>query len=1755
MASDVPDSKAQDKTTESSQSSSSLTDYLPSWDTVKSATTVGLAMLPGVGPIAAAGYAAYNYLSGDSDKAGDKPIETVGSNAERAGQKILEEITPKPPRSTDSNAGPGFEIPFAPPKPIKEQPEQLQTDRTADLVGKQSGDSYGSIAVKPLEPKKEDSGVIREAVKTVTDAIKSIEIPRLPELAPVPDAAPQKAVSPPRDGEGQIIFKGATAGAEGKVGIVEATIEKVEGRGPNGSQRPVPEVPPKKEEQPVKVELVAQPQPNPIKKEEQPVKVENVTQPQPDPVKKEEQPVKVENVAQPQPDPAKKESNVPAPVGSSDNRTEPHGGVAVPPSVPDKAKDEPKPGGGSSRPGSGDNDSGQGGGGGSNNGRPPAVKVESPPPAGPADKAPTTTGAPLPPAKPADPARPAEPGRSTDNNGGGSVETGRKDAPPSELPGALPPVSSKDVAPTGGGLGGLKVISNDSNNQGTNGTVRGDSAVVPSGPSPGLVRRPADNPGASTPDVMVAKPASPAPAAPRTDLGESRTKPADSPSKVGTEGGTTAALALKGMEGGVKAVDSPPSPAPSNHRGSGSSELPLVITNNGTPAAPKPVPDAVKPGQDTPGGILGRATSVPAGAAVPLVIENQSAHTGEKGSTVRPRDPGAASPTSGDGNAAVKVPGTTGNTSNPSIPGTTGTRTVDGAPRGGSGDLARTPGPDAGTPPPGMPKVVRSDSDRGATVGTEVGLVRKPDTATPITMPTGTVTDANGRTLPPARDGQTQTPAGTLPAGPKHPGDAAVSDSSTAIGKLPRAISDAATATGGDAVRIQSGQRSDATPRALGPDGNVATRAADGLSRSVLPTDVTGNATASNAPGTVAGDRGVRQPSSLDTTAGADRAARPSVVIDTAAGADRAGARTPSQAVGLERTADGTIVAGTRTAGEQGKSTADASRTNQLIQERTVQGDHQQVTGKLVDSPMKSHEITQINHAIDRIFQQRPELRQAERDIVIREIIKHLTQEGILPAGTIALSPKALEVIKILLDQKLNPQANQSGTPQMVTGQPLAHSMKDLSTSGRTGHPAVPGADSASGSQRVQPAGQGQPVQAGTTVKVTEHASGHSTHQSSPAGDASKSQHSAGVTRPGEAIVKDGTRRTGETTGVTVRTETPTHRQPDGFTSRTDAAGGYNGSHGNTAGTRFEPDRVRGDAIRDHQPADRTHPIKPVHDDPLAGGRRIGSVQPEHAGHRTHAGADRDPSGSAWSSDRPGADRREIIDKESDARPQGRRGDQGDRGFDPWIATAVASLGGIARGGDRKTEPDKQQPQADATRTDKRVKYIVQPGETLESIAQKLLGDKRFATLLLTINRSLINFKFAGLVRVPDLRPGQMILLPTVGEVAIHRKTFFGTGPTTGGFTGRQSTIAMGASPNDHSEQPGGHAEELLFVPPALEIVDGSAAGSQGAAPVGQASGAPIGQLLYKIRFAGNKPSIPAAALKSASGLPARRKYTVRLRDTIRSIALRDPLMQDANLWPLIAGINGLSTETDIAGTPLVQLRRGQVIELPDPVEIEQFKLLSRFAGISAQPHGALGDLSVLPGNAQPKAPFGQLPVLPDNLQPAGAPGEPPPFAGSAPAKDAFGRLPATPGTPPRRPSAPIELPVVGATAEPSQPPASTPVPEPMPAEVEARMFIEKLAANCRIVSADVPAEASIFSIKLQTQATGLWRTIASYDCRLDRATRHVYRPDGSRDYFDMDLPVSVVKEMAWEDFRRNWQVYCIAFECACQSALGDKAV
>ncbi|MBX9689405.1 MAG: hypothetical protein K2X27_22030 [Candidatus Obscuribacterales bacterium] len=67
-----------------------------------------------------------------------------------------------------------------------------------------------------------------------------------------------------------------------------------------------------------------------------------------------------------------------------------------------------------------------------------------------------------------------------------------------------------------------------------------------------------------------------------------------------------------------------------------------------------------------------------------------------------------------------------------------------------------------------------------------------------------------------------------------------------------------------------------------------------------------------------------------------------------------------------------------------------------------------------------------------------------------------------------------------------------------------------------------------------------------------------------------------------------------------------------------------------------------------------------------------------------------------------------------------------------------------------------------------RRKYIVQVGDSLESIAQKMLGDSRLSLLLELVNRGNLRYNWQGALRKVILRVGQTLWLPTSQEVKVH---------------------------------------------------------------------------------------------------------------------------------------------------------------------------------------------------------------------------------------------------------------------------------------------------------------------------------------------------------------------------------------------------
>ncbi|MFN8550446.1 MAG: hypothetical protein U0103_03070 [Candidatus Obscuribacterales bacterium] len=358
--------------------------------------------------------------------------------------------------------------------------------------------------------------------------------------------------------------------------------------------------------------------------------------------------------------------------------------------------------------------------------------------------------------------------------------------------------------------------------------------------------------------------------------------------------------------------------------------------------------------------------------------------------------------------------------------------------------------------------------------------------------------------------------------------------------------------------------------------------------------------------------------------------------------------------------------------------------------------------------------------------------------------------------------------------------------------------------------------------------------------------------------------------------------------------------------------------------------------------------------------------------------------------------------------------------------------------------------------TQHRVRYLVQREDTLESIAQKILGDVRFVQLLVTINRAEIIFTVVNGKSVSTVYEGQYLWIPTPNEVAIHRKHYF----NANGAALRGEPIA----PEDPTpirveeyEAPTtvrDFATRLkpLTAPPVMT-------------PEGPVS-SPMALVLYRLRFAGNRNSVnldevPAEEQESAQ--PSnRRHHKVRLGETLQSIAVNDELLKDVNMWVLICQINNLDTAVDVVGRPRVQLSRGDILLLPNQDEIEEFKLLKKLTEIAKLSGKELDiDLTRKP----------------------------------APAK-----------------------------ASPH-------------CKIDRQMSIEKLWERCRMILTD--NDDTSYSIKLQRDTLeSRWTTVAAYESKNGKTVRWTYKIDGARTCLEVGLPAAVSREMAIEDFQRNWRFY-----------------
>ncbi len=425
----------------------------------------------------------------------------------------------------------------------------------------------------------------------------------------------------------------------------------------------------------------------------------------------------------------------------------------------------------------------------------------------------------------------------------------------------------------------------------------------------------------------------------------------------------------------------------------------------------------------------------------------------------------------------------------------------------------------------------------------------------------------------------------------------------------------------------------------------------------------------------------------------------------------------------------------------------------------------------------------------------------------------------------------------------------------------------------------------------------------------------------------------------------------------------------------------------------------------------------------------------------------------------------------------------------------------------------------------KRTKYIVKYGDTLESIAQKELRNIRFSALIYDINKKIIPVVREGGKSVVKLRKGLVIWLPSPFEQREFKSKI-----ATGGGTMPTAVNATAGETNKYTTPEEELAAKFGTNWSGSESGEGEGEGEGDADVSGQILADSIKKSEERIK---NIESVlgdfdrPRPGKTGASG----GKYVVRLGDTLKSVAMKHPLIRDISLWKLLAEVNNLSTATDSKGTPKASLTRGSSIKIPSQDEINEYRdklgltrafdpQASRLNMAETQPKLRLcegcGRMSVVDmpcpcGHGQKK------PIVPTQIEPAAAAGpntESGDFASSqTSSQNRFGGEAVKTD---REEEASVEMPALA----------------DRPLEV-----LEDLDSMTRLVR-HAQTEESPLIYAMQLAGESGWQTLISYEIRESKTYRHDDYSGEKRKSVKIDLPSRAAEELAKNDIVGNWKSY-----------------
>jgi LysM repeat protein len=402
-------------------------------------------------------------------------------------------------------------------------------------------------------------------------------------------------------------------------------------------------------------------------------------------------------------------------------------------------------------------------------------------------------------------------------------------------------------------------------------------------------------------------------------------------------------------------------------------------------------------------------------------------------------------------------------------------------------------------------------------------------------------------------------------------------------------------------------------------------------------------------------------------------------------------------------------------------------------------------------------------------------------------------------------------------------------------------------------------------------------------------------------------------------------------------------------------------------------------------------------------------------------------------------------------------------------------------------EKDKQEgtQEKDKKEPERRTKYIVRAGDTLESIALKQLRNKQLAGLIFDINKEVINVHVVAGKKVPVLEEKMIIWLPTATECKEYRTRLMTSTPA-----GQKSEFASAedelvARFGKNWDGPGGGAAPATTAGGALEDMEDAA----------------------RAAYAARRKHIESllGPLSSKSKNVAA-KHVVRLGETLKSVAMKHPALQDVSLWKLLAEVNGLPTDTDDKGNPLARLSRGQALMLPSSAEVAAYRQRESSPVPKEKITGAI-DLPTRSCPSCQRTTFASAVLCPGCGAGFEEKAVAPALAKVAPAPEPSTRIIDTPDD--RSPGTP-----------------------------EYTLF-NQFSESARLMKAGTMDELqSGYKLQLEILENSAWMPIVGYEVFSGVCLRHEFVANGQRKTIRIDLPPQAALELANNDLQSNWKSY-----------------